>query len=153
MATEVARLATEILAAYHSLRRRLAGITQINWQPTVQDLRAQLDALVFRGFLQQIPYRQLKHYPRYLKAAEQRLDKLVHAAARDRDQMDLMADLLARWHERNAAAREAGRDDPRLEEIRWLLEELRVSLFAQSLGTLCPVSVKRIQARWLELGL
>jgi ATP-dependent helicase HrpA len=151
--TEVARLATEILAAYQTLRQRLAAVTQVNWQPTVTDLRAQLDDLVFRGFLQTIPYAQLKHYPRFLKAAEQRLDKLAHAAARDREQMATMADLLARWRERTAAARAAGRDDPRLEEIRWLLEELRVSLFAQSLGTSRPVSLKRVEARWRELGL
>ncbi|WP_373510815.1 DUF3418 domain-containing protein, partial [Thiocapsa sp.] len=52
-----------------------------------------------------------------------------------------------------AAARKAGRADARLDEIRWLLEELRVSLFAQTLGTAGPVSVKRIEARWRELGL
>jgi ATP-dependent helicase HrpA len=152
-ATEVARLATEILAAYQRLRQRLAAVTQVNWQPTVADLRAQLDDLVFRGFLQTTRYAQLKHYPRFLKAAEQRLDKLAYAAARDREQMAAMADLLARSHDRTAAARAAGRDDPRLEEIRWLLEELRVSLFAQSLGTARTVSVKRVEARWRELGL
>ena len=152
-AAEVARLAGEVLAAYQGLRRRLAAVTQVNWQPTVTDIRAQLDALVFRGFLQQVPYAQLRHYPRYLKAAEQRLGKLAHAAARDREQMTAMAEQLARWRERTAAARATGRDDPRLEEIRWLLEELRVSFFAQSLGTACPVSLKRIEARWRELGL
>jgi ATP-dependent helicase HrpA len=152
-ATEVTRLAAEILAAYQSLRQRLAAITQVNWQPTAQDLRDQLDALVFRGFFQQIPYVRLMQYPRYLKAAEQRLDKLAHAPGRDREQMTVMAELHERWRERTAAARKAGREDARLDEIRWLLEELRVSLFAQTLGTAGPVSVKRIEARWRELGL
>jgi len=152
-ANEVTRLAAEILAAYQSLRQRLAAITQVNWQPTAQDLRDQIDALVFRGFFQQIPYVRLKQYPRYLKAAEQRLGKLAHAPGRDREQMAVMAELLTRWRERTAAARKAGREDARLDEIRWLLEELRVSLFAQTLGTAGPVSVKRIQARWRELGL
>jgi ATP-dependent helicase HrpA len=152
-ANEITRLAAEILAAYQSLRQRLAAITQVNWQPTAQDLRDQLDALVFRGFFQQIPFARLKQYPRYLKAAEQRLDKLAHAPGRDRDQMAVMAELLTRWRERTAAARKAGREDARLDEIRWLLEELRVSLFAQILGTAGPVSVKRIEARWRELGL
>ena len=64
-----------------------------------------------------------------------------------------MAPLQQKWQERAAAAREAGRRDPRLEEIRWMLEELRVSLFAQQIGTAYPVSVKRIEARWKELGL
>jgi ATP-dependent helicase HrpA len=131
----------------------LAATTQINWQASVGDLREQLDALVFRGVFQQTPYARLKQYPRYLKAAEMRLDKLVHAAGRDREQMAVMAALLERWRERASAARRAGRTDARLDEIRWLLEELRVSLFAQTLGTACPISVKRVETRWAELGL
>jgi ATP-dependent helicase HrpA len=121
--------------------------------PSVLDLSVQLDALVFRGFLQQVPFAQLKEYPRYLKAAEQRAEKLLHAAGRDQQRMAEMAALLAKWQERSTAARTAGRSDPRLDEIRWMLEELRVSLFAQQLGTAYPVSVKRVEARWRELGL
>ena len=64
-----------------------------------------------------------------------------------------MAALQKKWRDRTTAAREAGRQDGRLDEIRWMLEELRVSLFAQQLGTAYPVTVKRIQARWRELGL
>ncbi|NCA68829.1 MAG: ATP-dependent RNA helicase HrpA [Sphingobacteriia bacterium] len=151
--TEVSKLTGEILTAYHELRQRLAATTQINWQPMVTDLRIQLDGLVFRGCFQSIPYARLKQYPRYLKAATQRLERLTHAAARDRERMAAMADLLGRWRERTAAARAAGREDPRLDEIRWLIEELRVSFFAQALGTAEPVSIKRIETRWRELGL
>ena len=152
-ADEVCTIAAGILDAYQQLRKRLAGITQINWMPSVLDLRAQLDALVFRGFLQQVPFEHLKDYPRYLKAANQRTEKLTHAAGRDQERLRELTPLLEKWRERNAAARAAGRHDPRLDEIRWLLEELRVSLFAQQLGTAGPVSVKRIEARWRELGL
>ena len=152
-ANEVCGVAAGILDAYQRLRKRLAGITQINWMPSVLDLRAQLDALVFRGFLQQVPFAQLKEYPRYLKAADQRAEKLVHAAGRDQQRMAEMAPLLERWQKRAAAARAAGRSDPRLDELRWMLEELRVSLFAQQLGTAYPVSIKRIEARWRDLGL
>jgi ATP-dependent helicase HrpA len=153
VAGEVARLAGGILGQYQALRKRLAEITQVHWQETVGDVRAQLDGLVFRGFLGQIPYERLRDYPRYLRAAEQRLDRLLHAAARDRERMQELAPLAARWSERASAMRAAGRRDPRLEEIRWMLEELRVSLFAQQLGTAYPVSVKRIEGRWRELGL
>ncbi len=152
-ADEVCSIAAGILDAYQQLRKRLAGITQINWMPSVLDLREQLDALVFRGFLQQVPFEHLKDYPRYLKAANQRTEKLTHAAGRDQERLRELTPLLEKWRERNAAARAAGRHDPRLDEIRWLLEELRVSLFAQQLGTAGPVSVKRIEARWRELGL
>jgi ATP-dependent helicase HrpA len=64
-----------------------------------------------------------------------------------------MAEIQSRWRERVRAAEAAGRQDPRLEEIRWMLEELRVSIFAQQIGTAHPISVKRIQTRWRELGL
>ncbi len=152
-AGEVCELAARILDAYQGLRKRLAGITQVNWMPSVLDLREHLDSLVFRGFLEQVPFDRLKEYPRYLKAAEQRAEKLFHAAGRDQQRLAELKPVLEQLHERQAAAQAAGRVDPRLEEIRWMLEELRVSLFAQQLGTAYPVSVKRIQARWRELGL
>ena len=152
-AREVCDLAARILDAYQRLRGRLAAITQVNWLASVRDIRDQLDHLVFRGFLQEIPFEHLKDYPRYLKAADQRAEKLQHAASRDQQRMAEMAEIQARWRERVRVAEAAGRQDPRLEEIRWMLEELRVSLFAQQVGTANPVSVKRIQARWRELGL
>ena len=152
-AQEVCALATQILDAYQTLRQRLAAITQVNWLPSVADIRAQLDRLVYRGFLQAVPYRHLKDYPRYLRAAGERTERLLHAAARDRERMAELAPLESRWKERQAAADSAGRRDPRLDEIRWMLEELRVSLFAQQLGTAYPVSIKRIEGRWRELGL
>ncbi len=151
--SEVCRLIGGILATYHDLRKRIANITQSNWLTSVIDIRAQLDALIFRGFPQRIPLAQLKHYPRYLKAIDQRIERLAHAPGRDQQWMHEMAEMQTRWRERAEAAAAAGRHDPRLEDIRWLIEELRVALFAQQLGTICPVSVKRIQARWRELGL
>ncbi|MBK1720401.1 ATP-dependent RNA helicase HrpA [Thiocystis violacea] len=152
-ASAVCALIDAILSSYQGLRKRLANITQVNWMPSVLDIRAQLDALVFRGFARQIPYAHLKDYPRYLRGIEQRLERLAHAPDRDRQWMTEMAGIQSRWRERDAAARAAGRRDPRLDEIRWLIEELRISLFAQQVGTAGPVSVKRIQARWKELGL
>jgi len=153
VAQEVSSLTGRILMRYQTIRKRLADITQINWMTSTMDMRGHLDALVFRGFLQQIPYRHLEDYPRYLKAIETRAERLGHAAAKDRQHMQEMATIHRKWQERATAAREAGRHDTRLEEIRWMLEELRVSLFAQQLGTAYPVSVKRIEARWRELGL
>lgn len=153
IADEVCTLAASILDVYQPLRKQLAGITQVNWMASVLDLREQLDALIFRGFLQQVPFDHLKDYPRYLKAASQRVGKLTQAAGRDQERLRELTPLLHKWRERSLAAHAAGRYDPRLEEIRWLLEELRVSLFAQQLGTAYPISVKRIEARWRELGL
>ncbi len=102
---------------------------------SVMDMTQQLDSLVFRGFLQQVPYAHLKDYPRFLKAVEIRAEKLSQAAGKDQQRMREMAVLQRKWRERSAAAREAGRQDTRLEEIRWMLEELRISFFAQQIGT------------------
>ncbi len=153
VADEVCALAAEILERYQGLRRKLSSITQINWVTSAQDIHAQLDRLVFRGFLQEIPYERLQVYPRYLRAIDWRIERLGHAPEKDRQWMLEMSELQQRWSARLASAQQAGRHDPRLEEIRWMLEELRVSLFAQQLGTAYPVSVKRVDARWRELGL
>jgi ATP-dependent helicase HrpA len=153
IAGEVAQLVGGVLTQYQDLRSRLAQTTQVNWLAAATDLRAQVDGLVYRGFLGQVPYSHLKDYPRYLRAASQRLDRLAQGAVRDRERMQELGPLLKRWEERTSAMRAAARRDPRLEEIRWMLEELRVSLFAQQLGTPYTVSVKRIEGRWRELGL
>ena len=148
---EVAGLAGGILADAHRLRHELDGVTQRNWQASVADMRAQLDGLVFRGFLVVTPYARLADLPRYLAGIAQRLEKLPGGAARDQQRMQEMAPVLARWRERVGNATTP--PDPRLEEIRWMLEELRISLFAQEVKAAIPVSVKRVARRWEELGL
>lgn len=152
-ASEVCALAASVLDQYHAVRKRLSGMNQINWMPSIMDMREQIDALVFRGFLQAVDYGHLQHFPRYLKAVDTRAEKLSYGAAKDQQLMREMAKLRERWQERSKAARSAGRRDPRLAEIRWMIEELRVSFFAQQLGTAYPISLKRIEARWKELGL
>ena len=150
---EIAGLAGEILMAADQVRSALSAVSQKNWQDSVSDMRQQLDHLVYRGFLQQTEKTRLAQYPRYLKAISLRLEKMRSAALRDRKQMEEMSDVLREWHERRDRASTQGVYDERLEEIRWMLEELRVSLFAQSLKTAYPVSVKRVRRRWMELGL
>lgn len=141
-----------VLDAYQQVRKTLSGITQINWLPSVRDMQRQLDGLVYRGFLADTPWERLEHYPRYLKAIALRAEKLPHAASRDQARMQEMKRDLDQWQERYEAALQKAEVDPRLEELRWLFEELRVSFFAQELGTTCPVSLKRIRRRSQELG-
>jgi ATP-dependent helicase HrpA len=150
---EVARLAAEILDQYQQLSKQLAACTQINWMASLADMRHQLDRLLFKGFFLQTPLAQMRQVPRYLEALKRRLEKLGHAAARDQQLLRELQALHQQWSERDRRARENGTTDERLEEIRWSLEELRVSLFAQELKTAYPVSVKRIEKRWKELGL
>ena len=152
-ANRVCELLVGILEGYHQVRQVLAEITQKLWQASVADMERQLDRLVYRGFLQRVPAQRLADYPRYLKAILKRCEKLPHGASRDLRRMQEMADIQQRWMAWEAQCREQGREDERLEEIRWQLEELRVSLFAQELGTACPVSVKRLEKRWQALGL
>ncbi len=152
-ANQVCKLAADALSVYQRLRKQVDGLTQINWLASVQDIKAQLDGLVYKGFLSGVAYEQLAEYPRYLRALETRLQRLPGDAQRDRQRVQELSGLQQDLQARQKSAREAGREDPRLEEIRWMLEELRVSLFAQPQPTAYPVSVKRIEKRWRELGL
>ena len=152
-ANEAALLVSEIFETYQRVRKALSSSTQINWMHAVGDIKGQLDSLVYKGFLQHTPYAHLKEFPRYLKGIEKRLEKLQHAFPRDQQRMAEMSGLFRKWQEREAAYRSKGQYDSRIEELRWSLEELRISLFAQELGTAYPVSVKRLEKRWVELGL
>ena len=150
---EALGLVRDVLEGYQEVRKLLSGITQVNWKGSVSDISQQLDRLVYQGFLAHTPYPQLRHIPRYLKALKMRLEKLGYAAPRDRQLTQELHPLYSRWREWDEKCRTDGRVDERIEELRWHLEELRVSLFAQELGTAYPVSLKRVEKRWKELGL
>ncbi|KER66835.1 ATP-dependent helicase [Burkholderia cepacia] len=144
LAQEIARLVGQILAEYAGLVKKLAQA-----KPFAQahaDLQQQLAALVGKRFVIDTPYAQLAHFPRYLKGIALRIDKLKADPARDAKQS---ADLLplAQQYQR-AVSQRGGVADARLAEFRWLLEELRISLFAQELRTPMPVSVKRLHKVW-----
>jgi ATP-dependent helicase HrpA len=109
---------------------RLDGLTAAPLQAAVADVRSQLDRLVAPGFIAAAGVGRLRDVLRYVRAAERRLDKLPSDPARDRRLMQQVHEL---------------EDDPASWRVRWPLEELRVSLFAQALGTSGPVSVQRIR--------
>jgi ATP-dependent helicase HrpA len=117
-------------------------------EPAAADIRGQLAWLVPAGFLLITPWERLKEFPRYLQALEQRLEKLPRDPRRDAQLMAEIAPLEARYRERVKAER--GLRPPAEDEFRWLLEELRVSLFAQSLGTRTRVSARRLEEAWAE---
>ncbi|MDD5389140.1 MAG: DUF3418 domain-containing protein [Gallionellaceae bacterium] len=146
----LANTTTESIAAAHRLSQALAKAPAA-WKAPVADMREQLDALVFPGFLVAHSGERLAHLPRYLKALEMRLAKLPNQPARDSAAQREMAPLLTAWRNRVERQKAQGRDDPLLDAFRWQLEELRVSLFAQELKTPEPVSVKRLEKRWAEI--
>jgi ATP-dependent helicase HrpA len=139
-AQEILRMVQAILEEHAQVRRKLAVTRD---QPDVSsDVESQLKALFTAGFIKATPFENLSSFPRYLKAIVMRLDKLREQPQRDRSSMAEMAPLLARWQRRQRALK--GAPDSGFESCRWLLEELRVSLFAQTLRTPVPVSVKRL---------
>jgi ATP-dependent helicase HrpA len=139
-AQEILRTVQTILEDFANVRRKLAVTRD---QPDViADVESQLKALFTPGFIKTTPFENLSHFSRYLKAIVMRLDRLREQPQRDRASMAEMAPLLTRWQRRQRALK--GAPDSGFESFRWLLEELRVSLFAQSLRTTVPVSVKRL---------
>jgi ATP-dependent helicase HrpA len=147
IAQEIARSAAEIQAERAALEKRLAGAER-TFPHAVSDIRAQLARLLAPGWLARTPWERLQHLPRYLRAAALRLEKL--RADPQRDQR-LAADLgaLEQPYRRTVATRSRnGALSPELVQFGWLLEELRVSLFAQELRTPVPVSVKRLAKLW-----
>ncbi|MDB5778632.1 MAG: hprA [Polaromonas sp.] len=148
IANEVARLAGTILAEYGAAMRKIKD-TKIQPEATA-DAAQQLQRLMPRRFLAVTPWPQLQHFARYLKAVTLRLDKLRADPARDAAKLSELRPQEQRYW-RLVSDRKGAVDD-RMSEFRWLLEELRVSFFAQELRTPQPVSVKRLDKVWSQLN-
>jgi ATP-dependent helicase HrpA len=144
------RLFASIAEEYQRVNAQLAAVKGPLARPAA-DVRAQLARLVYKGFFSATPWEQLSQLPRYLKAMQVRLDKYGNSPERDAKHTQSIAELTKRYDERLDKQRKAGVSDPRLEEFRWALEELRVSLFAQELRTPYPVSYKRMDRLWSSL--
>ncbi|RAR52459.1 ATP-dependent helicase HrpA [Paraburkholderia unamae] len=144
LAQEIARLVGQILAEYASLAKKLVQAKAFG--APAADMQAQVDALISKRFILETPYAQLVHFPRYLKGVALRIDKLRADPARDARQAAEFQPLAQQYQ--RALSQRGGVFDPRLSEFRWLLEELRISLFAQELRTPMPVSVKRLYKVW-----
>jgi ATP-dependent helicase HrpA len=147
----MAALAKRILESAAAARTRLKKLTQLTWIETVSDVREQLDALLFKRFLRELPTSRLEQYPRYLEAVSQRLDKLEGHYQRERQILIGLRKLTEPlWQTTSPEKLAADSANAVLEEYRWLLEEYRVSLYAQGLGTQAPVSEKRLKALWRD---
>ena len=148
IAQEVARLAGTVLAEYAAATRKLKDARPP--KDVADDITAQLQRLVPKRFVALTPYAQLQHFPRYLKGIVMRLDKLRADPARDGQRLAELRPLEQRYQRRLADLK--GQADSRLDDFRWQLEELRISLFAQELRTPQPVSVKRLEKVWAQIG-
>ncbi len=148
IANEVARLAGTILAEYAAALRKIKDTK--NAPDATQDATQQLQRLVGKRFLADTPWASLQHFPRYLKAVVLRLDKWRADPARDATRLNELKPQEQRFW--RLVAERKGAVDDRMQEFRWLLEELRVSFFAQELRTPQPVSVKRLDKVWAQLN-
>ncbi|NML48195.1 ATP-dependent RNA helicase HrpA [Ramlibacter sp. G-1-2-2] len=148
IANEVARLAGTILVEYAAAARKIKD-TKIQPEVTA-DAAQQLQRLVPKRFLAATPWTRLQHLPRYLKAIVLRLDKLRADPARDSQRQAEIKPQEQRYL--RLLAERKGVMDERMEDFRWLLEELRVSFFAQELRTPQPVSTKRLEKLWSQLN-
>lgn len=147
IANEVARMSLTILTEYAAAARKIKDTK--NAPDATKDAGEQLQKLMPKNFIAVAPWSQLGHYARYLKAITTRLDKYRADPSRDAAKMKELQPLEQRYW--RLVAERKGQVDARMQEYRWMLEELRVSFFAQELRTPYPVSAKRLDKVWVQL--
>jgi len=150
-AERLARLTLEILKHWHGLQKRFKGKIDLAQAVALNDIKAQLGNLVYPGFVRETPAEWLKEYPRYLKAIEQRFEKIGAQLQRDRVWSGELGGYWEQYQARLNKHQQEGKRDPQLALYRWMLEEYRVSLWAQQLGTKVPVSDKRLNKQWSQV--
>ena len=141
----------QILTAVFSINKRLKGRVDMSMALALSDIKAQMNGLVYRGFVTGNGWKKLGDTLRYLQAIERRLEKLPVDPHSDRARMVKIDKIQQAWQSWFNKLPPVRRDDEDVKEIRWMIEELRVSYFAQQLGTPYPVSEKRIQQAMDEI--
>ncbi len=150
-AERLARLVLDILKHWHGLQKRFKGRIDLAQAVALNDIKAQLANFVYPGFVRETPAQWLREYPRYLKAIEQRFEKIGAQLQRDRVWSGELAGYWEQYQARLKKHQQEGKRDPELIQYRWMLEEYRVSLWAQQLGTKMPVSDKRLNKQWSQV--
>ena len=156
VANELCAVVQDTLAHHHQISKWLkdGGVSKgvPAWLHAVMDINEQLNQLIYSRFINQTPGVWLKEYPRYLKAINLRLEKLAGGEARDRQNLLEIKPLWQTYLDRKQKHEKQGIVDAELETYRWMIEELRVSLFAQELKTRVPVSVQRLKKQWEKVA-
>jgi len=144
---ELQRLAEEIMGPWREYRAAVrGGLAGPGADEAVRDLRQQLDGLIYPGWLRQTPVSRLKEFPRYLKAVGTRLQKLRQRDPRVAGKTAMLWPYTRRLERWAAAGHSLA--EPRIADFRWMVEEFRVSLFDQRLGTAVKVSPERLDRQW-----
>ena len=149
---DVVRAVAALLTSARNVENRVSASTTPVLLAAMVDIRAQLSGLVYPGFVTATGRARLVDVQRYLRAIERRLDALVSRPDRDRSLMNQVHEVVQEYDQWRASLPPARRDDAAATDVRWMIEELRVSLFAQTVGTPAPVSDKRIRRAMAEAG-
>jgi len=146
---ERSALLNEIIPRYSAHALVVFGKMEERRPDVFDDLSSQLEDLIYPGFLLDLEAGRLEHYPRYMKAIGERLVQLEQDPGRDAQRL---AKIAPWWNRYREALYIGAVYDEAMDDFRWLLEEFRVSLFAQKLGTACKVSEKRLSEAWKATG-
>ena len=150
--TEAVARQVQAIATEYQLLTQKQGQMAATVNRLKRDLEQQISSLVYNGFLSQTPWEQLQHVPRYLKALRLRIEKHPSNPDRDGKNAASVGLIWQKWQDKINALKAAHMDIPDvLQDFRWLIEELRVSLFAQELKTPFPVSIKRLEKIWADM--
>ena len=142
-----------ILEEYRSLLAMRRDDLDAGPSDSLADVDRQLSHLIYRGFVSATPDGALSEYPRYLQALRMRLEKIRRGGAKDSHKVAEISPLWERFAARATDHADRARRDPELMQYRWMLEEYRISLFAQELGTAYRVSRKRLDEQWRKVGI
>lgn len=150
-AADLASLCKTIFSTFRAVRMSLDDGNLAAGASSLEDIRLHLESLVFRHFVALTSHEALRQYPRYLQGLERRLEKLKQGGARDSDKVAALKPHWQRYVARVRDHRSRGRHDDELEQYRWMIEEYRISLFAQEIGTAYPISRQRLDRQWARV--
>jgi ATP-dependent helicase HrpA len=146
---QLAPLLPRLFAAYQQARAASESLVGPRDAEARADVLAQLQSLLAPGFVADVPWNWLQQYPRYLQGIVYRIDRLRSGSqARDEEARQTIAGFWQRYVRQQQANDQRQRFDPQLVEFRWMIEELRVSLLAQPLGTAIKISPQRLERQW-----
>jgi len=139
-------LLVKIIKEYRLIQQQITHLASNDG--AVQDMRQQLGYLIYKNFIRLTPFEHLQSFPRYLQAVQYRLEKMFQAGDKDLQKQQKIARYQKWFWDSMAKQAKSGLVVPEQEHFRWMLEEFRVSLFAQQLKTAYPVSAKRLEKVW-----
>ena len=144
VANEFCALILEVSRLYKKIKQALSGSTPMSWLQSVQDIQSQLDHLIYPGFIHQTEKQWLLQLPKYLKGIEKRIKKLEQTPQKDQQRMAQLAPYWNQYTEWRANGSLITAHSNKLNQYHWMLQEMRISLFCQELGTCIKISFPRL---------